>query len=129
MKRSEVNLAKYMDMIKSKVGNTYELEFQSSRRSGESAGKFEIISFTPGEIEITLDGYYAGKGEEVVDSVKLGKYSIKFIDTKFYKNKVVDFPCKVYFGLKHREEDAKVYIENVNMETGKYIRAYDFGFI
>lgn len=85
-------------MNKFEKDKQYDLHYKS-KSWNEIAGKIKII-----DIE-----YYEkpreSKGNEINDIADIGKATIKYIDTKYYRNKLFEVDIVGYFKTKHREKE------------------------
>ncbi|MGN0950117.1 MAG: hypothetical protein ACI4OH_05170 [Mitsuokella sp.] len=127
---SELNLEDYLNSAREKVGKTYPLEYLSRSKQGQKAGEFEILAFEEknahwfyNDVFDHWDGeknYYI----EVVHGAKLGFYTIKFHNTKFYKEKTMRFPVWGFVESRGKGDFLRIW---ANIDgTDKRLRAYDF---
>lgn len=131
-KENELNINEFVKYAENHVGETHELKFQSKR--GEYAGKYEILNFEAYEPHFTYR-YWSCEGEKEPDGAKLGFYTIKITDSKFYNGKTIKVAVHAYVQEcdDMRTDDwyktKQLYISNINEATGKTLRAYEFGII
>ena len=96
-------------------------------RSGEIAGKFEIIDFVEDNAHFDY-GFWKHEENETPDTAKLGYYVVKITETKFYNGKTIRVPVSAYVQDEKGITKA-LFINNVNLDTGKALKAYEFGII
>jgi hypothetical protein len=85
-------------MEKFEKGKQYGLHYKS-KSWDEWAGKIEIteIQYYDQPIEI--------HGNKIEDIAQIGEAIIKYVDTKYYKNKLFKVPIVGYFGTRDREKE------------------------
>lgn len=121
----ELDLQYYVNLARKQVGTIHNLQFQSDAKWGQKAGEFEILDFEEKNARWKLNNYYLGMGQEVVAGADLGTFTIRFKNTKFYNGKVMRFHVQAYVQDKNGVNDY-LFIRNVNEESGKGLKAYDF---
>ena len=121
----ELDLQYYVNLARKQVGTIHDLQFQSDAKWGQKAGEFEILDFEEKNARWKLNNYYLGMGQEVVAGADLGTFTIRFKNTKFYNGKVMRFHVQAYVQDKNGVND-HLFIRNVNEESGKGLKAYDF---
>lgn len=125
LKTNELDINYFVALAESHVGEVHDLDYQSFRT--EPAGKYEILGFTPVNPEFTYNHWWNRENDEP-DGAKLGYYLVKFSGTKFYNGKSIRVPVSAYV-----QEDDKItkalFINNVNLDTGKTLRAYEFSIL
>lgn len=123
LKTNELDINYFVALAESHVGEVHDLDYQSFRT--EPAGKYEILSFTPINPEFTFTPWHE---DDEPTGAKLGYYLVKFSGTKFYNGKSIRVPVSAYV-----QEDDKItkalFINNVNLDTGKTLRAYEFSIL
>lgn len=125
-KTTDINIQEWLDRAQEQVGTVKELGYQSKRGV---AGNIEIVSFTPYDDPIIDYGnWHKNKENDTPQSIKLGIYEIRFIDTEKYRNKVISFEVEVFFS-DYNGYSESLYISTKRLDTGKYLQAYKFGFI
>ena len=135
-KTNELDINYFVELAKSHVGEIHDLEFQTHSKRGEAAGKYEILSFTEENPHFTMH-YFRNKGDDTPDGADLGYYTIRITESKFYNGKVIRVPVQAYVQAKDRINLADgeyhitkaLFINNVNLDTGKSLKAYEFGII
>ena len=126
-KTNELNINEYVMLAQEKVGYIGEIEFQSpaSYRKCENPGQFEILAFEQHENPHFEYKFWKHEKDDTPDGAVVGYYFIKFIDTKFYNNKVMKFKVSAYV-QDDKGTNSRLYIWNNNEETGKWLKAYQF---
>lgn len=123
MKTNELNINDYIKLAEEKIGYVGELRFQS--KNNEYAGKFEILGFEPNENPQFTYSHWSYEEDDTPDGARLGYFTIKLTDTKFYNNKIMKFKVNAY--VQSREgRDNRLFISTKNEVTGKYLKAYEF---
>lgn len=124
-KTNELDINYFVELAKSHVGEIGEVESQGN--TIRQYGHFQIIDFKPENPHFTHT-YWIHEEDDTPDGADLGEYTIKCLDTKFYKGKEIRVRVSAYV-----QEDKGVtkalYVDNINRETGKTLRAYSFGII
>ena len=125
LKTNQLDINYFVALAESHVGEVHDLDYQSSR--SDYAGKYEILDFTPDNPHFTYD-HWTNRENDTPDGAKLGYYLVKFSETKFYNGKSIRVPVSAYV-----QEDDKItkalFINNVNLDTGKTLRAYEFSIL
>ena len=122
-KTNELDINYFVQLAKEKVGYIGDLEFQSFKN--EKAGKFEILNFEKVEDPTFTFSYWRFKEADTPNGAILGTYTIKLTDTKFYNGKTFEFEVHAYVQNENGLIDM-LFINNVNLETGKQLKAYKF---
>ena len=129
----ELDINDYIGYAKSHIGETHDVHF---KHNDMKAGEFTILDFEP--LDNPHFGYHYWKHEEdkTPDHAKLGYYFVKFNGTKWYNGKIIKTPVVAYVQSEYTNEGkAEPYktkalcIYDRNAETGKALKAYDFGIL
>jgi hypothetical protein len=124
-KINELDINYFVKLAESHVGEIHNLKFQSYR--ADYAGKYEILEFVPDNPHFDYN-YWMSREDETPDTAKLGYYLVKITESKFYNGKTIRVPVSAYV-----QEDDKItnalYIGHVNLDTGKSLKAYQFGIL
>lgn len=124
---SELDINYFVELARSHVGEIHDLEFQSMNKCGEIAGKYEIVDFEENNPRFEYE-FWKNEENETPDTAKLGYYLVKITETKFYNGKTIRVPVSAYVQDKKGITKA-LYIYNINADTGKALKAYEFGII
>ncbi len=124
-KTNELDINYFVALAESHVGEVHKLVFQNFRP--DPAGKYEILDFTPDNPHFTYD-HWRSLENDTPDGAKLGYYLVKFSKTKFYNGKSIRVPVSAYVQVNNKITKA-LFIDNVNLDTGKTLRAYDFSIL
>ena len=124
-KINELDINYFVKLAESHVGEIHDLEFQSFRT--DYAGKYEIIEFTPENPHFDYH-FWRNREDETPDTAVLGYYLVKITESKFYNGKTIRVPVSAYV-----QDDDKItkalFISNLNLDTGKCLKAYKFGIL
>lgn len=131
----DLNINDYLKYAEDHVGETHDLVFQTASKRGEVAGTYTIIKFEASENPHF--GYHYWKYEEakIPQVAELGYYYIKFEGSKFYNGKTIKCPVSAYVQSDYDGKPVKCYktkalfINNVNADTNKRLKAYEFEII
>lgn len=127
LKINELDINYFVALAKSHIGEIHDVEFQSMSRCGEIAGKFEIIDFVEDNAHFGYE-FWKNEENETPDTAELGYYVVKITETKFYNGKTIRVPVSAYVQDETGITKA-LYIGNINLDTGKALKAYEFGII
>lgn len=126
-KINELDINYFVKLAESHVGEIHELKYQSDSKYGEIAGKVEILEFTPDNPHFDYN-FWRHEEDQTPDTAKLGYYLVKITESKFYNGKTIRVPVSAYVQDEKGITKA-LYINNVNSDTGKQLRAYKFGIL
>lgn len=132
-KTAELDINEFVRFAESHVGETHDLEYQTFSKRGEPAGKYEIIGFEPLDNPHFEYRYWKHAENDTPDNAELGYYYIKISDSKFYNGKTIKARVVAYVQTEDKDgnyyKTKALYIYNVNEETGKGLKAYQFGIL
>ena len=123
----ELDINYFVGLAESHVGEIHDLKFQSGSKYGQVAGKFEILAFTADDPCFTYD-YWMNEENRTPDGAHLGYYTVKITESKFYNGKTVRVRVSAYVQEKGKITKA-LYVDNLNYDTKKSLRAYRFGIL
>ena len=125
LKTNELDINYFVELAKNHVGEIHDLEYQSFR--AERAGKYEILEFTPDNPHFKYS-YWRYLEEDTPNDADLGYYLVKITESKFYNGKTIRVPVSAYVQSDDKITKA-LFINNVNLDTGKTLKAYKFGIL
>lgn len=126
-KINELDINYFVKLAESHVGEIHDLKYQSDSKYGEIAGKFEILEFVPDNPRFDYS-HWTTRENETPDHAELGYYLVKITESKFYNGKTIRVPVSAYV-QEHDKITKALFINNVNLDTGKGLRAYSFGIL
>ena len=131
-KAEELDINYFVDLAASHVGEVHTVGFQTMAKYGEEAGKFEILEYIEEDPHFTFR-YWLNRDNNTPDGAKLGYYRVKLTGTKFYNGKIFRVPVSASVQGSKKEDEGKIlkeiFVESKNADTGKWLKAYEFGFI
>jgi hypothetical protein len=121
----DLDLNYYLGLAAAKVGYKGKLQFQTMSRWGEAAGDFEILDFKPyPDAQFTFT-FWKAKQDQTPDGAKLGTYTIKLSNSKFYSGRI--FECYVSAYVQNDDGlNDQLYVDNQDVNTKKRMKAYEF---
>jgi hypothetical protein len=124
----------FVAYAKSHVGETRELEYQTCSMYGEKAGEYTIVRFEASDDPRFTYRYRSDEEDRIPTGAELGYYYIKFSGSKWYNGKTIKCPVSAYVQDIDRKtgecfKTKALYVNTINMETGKRLKAYSFGII
>lgn len=132
-REDELDTNEFAEYAAQHIGETHNLEFQGNRKIGEIAGKYEILDFEKLDNPKFIYYYWKHEEEGTPDGLNVGFYKIRLTDTKYYNGKTFWFPVTAYVQDTYRREEVSktkaLHILNAPRETGKTLKAYEFGII
>lgn len=124
----DLDINYFMELAKNHVGEVHNLEFQTFSKRDQYAGKYEILDFIPAEEPKFDYSHWSYEEDQTPNEADLGYYMIKISDSKFYNGKTIKVHVTAYV-----QDDKGItkalYIWNVDENTGKRLKAYEFGII
>lgn len=126
---SEINVNEWLETAQSKVGKTFDLEFQTTGKCNEIAGQYEILSFQPDETATFTYNFWKYEEAQTPTGIDLGVYEIKLLNTKQNNGKVFHFRVSAYFSEYTGNYEEMIFINTKRLEDNKYLKAYRFGFL
>ena len=129
---SELNIRDYVEYAKSHVGEVHDVLYMNNH---VTAGHYEIIDFIesdePKLVYNTEWAYDYKKHEQVPTAADVGYYIIRFIDTKYYKNRTLTFKITVSvqgrdWGTNEIYKTKAIFVSTKAEETQKWLKAYRF---
>ncbi|HAB60042.1 MAG TPA: hypothetical protein DCE48_04920 [Lachnospiraceae bacterium] len=80
-------------------GKQYDLRYKS-KKWNELAGKIEIVDLEYFDRPVEI------RGNDIKSIAQIGKATIKYMDTKYYKNKLYNVEIVGYFKTEFREKES-----------------------
>lgn len=130
----QLDINEYIKYAESHVGETHELKYESAGKWAETAGRFTITGFEVSE-NPHFGVSWSGKKDNTPDIAELGFYYIRFDGSKWYNGKTIKCPVIALVQTRKRDnlnewcKTKALYIRTENAETGKRLKAYNFGLI
>ena len=131
----QLDITEYIKYAESHIGETHELKYESASKWTETAGNFTITGFEASENPHFGFSWSGSAKDNTPDTAELGFYYIKFEGSKWYNGKTIKCPVSAYVQTRSRDnlnewcKTKALYIHTENAETGKRLKAYNFGII
>lgn len=126
-KINELDINYFVKLAESHVGEIHDLGYETDSKRGEIAGKFEILEFTPDNPHFGYS-FWRYKKDQTPNNAELGYYLVKITESKFYNGKTIRVPVSAYV-QEEKGITKALFIDTLNLDTGKRLRAYSFEII